>query len=1353
MNSFSTSKRLLSMLLVVIMVISMMTVGMVATSAANTDVAQTGVTITGGMTFYLKPGSEWDKDGARFAAFFCNGTSGDKWYSAFGPNTDGNYWVTVNPGESNANIIWVRMNGSTTDNNWNNKWNQTADLTYDGSKNLFTITDPWADKAGGSWSVYTPPTVDPTDPPLPPEPTTPWVPDENYTQIAFRDDITSGDKVDTSDADMYVQFNSGSKKLMTKTVDAMSGHDMWYADIPADATSVKFIRASVIDGSTWTTWSPTLSSCSTGLYRATSLGGGSWGTNSESYAIPNKKNINDYSFGIWADTGDKGNLYDLVIARKLSSSEFHLYLPSNTPDSVKLYTSFAKLKIEGAEVLDGTAVTLENGEEYSIQYRQTAADSDYKPAKLKVYKTTNTATLMFHTKRDLYTGTVGSLSVSGYKDGIETKGSYYLYGEDGTWENAPVTDDETGEEVDMSVLKKIKGRGNSSFEASMKIYGKYAYNFNLGEKLDLIDGSTAAKKWSLLANNPDVSMMRNTFIYQVADELGLACSPETRLTDVYNNGNYLGAYILTEKVEYGKNTLMAKDSNGKNIKNLDDGNEEANIEEYGYYDGNGDGVVDEKDIDDECYVFDFDNLVYETDSIPVGGKNYSYQYTKSDEDGHTFVSPENYNTEYNYLLEHELSSRFKDEASWFLTPNGQPVVVKYPEFATKEEMEWIITEYATMEQAVYNNNYATYSQLIDVESFAKMYLIQELGLNLDSCATSYYIHNEFRDGKSILVAGPVWDYDWSFGSYGNPNIKKYVFNGSSVVDNSTTLDNPKQMFVKNKAIKTDANPSNGVTWASNYNLQAKLAHNTSFWTECQRIWTNDFAPILYSYLIDDYSDATDKGVLVSELLPQFESSINMNNARWGALNAGADGWGTKVTTDYEKGSGLESSNNFMIGNTGTSGSASKSYANAIYYLNDWLVVRRNHMSGTGGLYNASLVDPYKLNSVTLNATQSGANVTVNVDFDATYNGTQVVDTYKAYDLYVNGEFYDNYAITESPVVTLEENVETSIYVVAYLTGNKDKYNMTSSTKKFTYEVTGPEYKVEGVKFDYVQSANESTVTVTPYATVTCDGEEVKPADINYTVYLNGTAHVTNTFATPSVDVPLVEGQVNEIYIKVSPVGVTTVTGTSATEKFSYNVAVEQVNVTVYFKSSSSRRYIPSVTANGATYNMTVSGEAIGKNASQTQSYYWYTASFELDKDVATRVTFTNSYSMNASSSITLSDDASMYFGVDNINDGSTLVDLTSWSVYQRNFTKSSSHMVYNDVYDAGVATTSIDGTIYKMGDADGDNTVSIVDATLMQMALAEKVELNDVSNDLSDFNLDGNKSITDATLVQTYLVQ
>lgn len=1193
---------------------------------------------------------------------------------------------------------------------YNSDSKRTGDLTYT-QYAYYTNSD-------NAWTTvgYSGGTVDPTDPP---EPTTPWEPGE-YTKIAFRDD--SSDSIDDNyDTNIFVSFDNGTtKEAMTKTIDTKSGHDMWVIDRPASGTTVKFYGVKATDkkfsGSALYTWSASYSGCTTGLYRATSTSAGKWGTDSEPYAVPDSKDINNLSFGIWADTQGNGNTYDCVVTRKISSSEFHLYLPSNIPTPTKLYTSFAALTIGSTTVTDGTAVTLENGKSYTMSYRQTEQDSSSKSATLKVYKTLDStpeidgiATLHLHTKRPLFTELAVNMSGE-YKDykEIDTKGSYYMYDEDGEWVNTPVTEDD-GTITDRTSLKKIKGRGNSTFEASMKLYGKYAYNINLDETVKLIDGAQKSKKWCLLANNVDHTMMRNTFIYSLGDDIGLKYSPETRLVNLYNNGNYMGAYVITEKVEYGKNTLMH-------------GTE--SLDKY-----------HEKLFNDEATGFDYEDNITKATGTHNG---CSYQYAKGTGDFSFEHTDEKYKN-YNFLLEFELKARYKDEYSWFVSPKGQAVVVKYPEFATQNEMKWIIDQFVAVENAVYAKNYNTYKDLIDVESFAKMYMIQELTKNLDSASTSYYIHNDLTTGK--LAASPVWDYDWSMGSYYK---YKPLYGGS----NSYSMDNVEQWFVKNKPMNTDpwnADGSNTV-----YNFQAQLAQQSDFWTVCQRIWSNDMYAAIGKYVDTDATGTSDGGIIVDEWFDRFESALDMNYARWHGYgsNITSEDWGTKRTRGYKYGS-----YNFSPGNESITGTtATDSMANTIYYLNDWLAKRSKWMNDNG-LYNASLVDPYKLNSVTLNATQSGADVTVNVVFDATHNGTQVADTYKAYDLYVNGELYGNYSITDFPVVTLKENVETSIYAVAYLTGDKDKYNMKSSTKKFTYEVTGPEYKVENVKFEGKQSADQSTVTVTPAATVTCDGETVKPAEINYTVYLNGAPYVTNTFETASVDVKLVEGQVNEIYVVVSPVADATKKGTSITEKYSFNVVAEKVEVTVYFKSSSSARYIPSVVYGDQTVPMTVSGNAIGMNASQTQKYFWYKADIEIDMDTATKITFKNSYSMSASKTLTLSAAATFYYGVDNLNNGSELVDLTNASEYVRNFTKSASYMITNDPTATGVATTSIDGTIYKMGDADGDNTVSIVDATLMQMALAEKVELNDVSNDLADFNLDGNNSISDATFVQTYLVQ
>lgn len=108
---------------------------------------------------YLKPNANWKADNARFAAYFWN-DSGNVWVSMTAVE-DGIYQVNLPEGyDYGCNIIFCRMNPNTTANNWNNKYNQTADLkTPTDGKNLYTA---W-DNGGGAWSVYAP-AVEPEEP-------------------------------------------------------------------------------------------------------------------------------------------------------------------------------------------------------------------------------------------------------------------------------------------------------------------------------------------------------------------------------------------------------------------------------------------------------------------------------------------------------------------------------------------------------------------------------------------------------------------------------------------------------------------------------------------------------------------------------------------------------------------------------------------------------------------------------------------------------------------------------------------------------------------------------------------------------------------------------------------------------------------------------------------------------------------------------------------------------------------------------------------------------------------------------------------------------------------------------------
>ncbi|MBO5085944.1 MAG: hypothetical protein IJY67_03975 [Paludibacteraceae bacterium] len=103
--------------------------------------------IPNGTQLYLNPSAEWKESDARFVAYFFGG-DGELWLDMTDSNGDGIYEV-VSQG-TREKVIFCRMNPETTENNWDNKWNQTSDLTYDGVNNQYNVVG-WEE---GNWSIY-----------------------------------------------------------------------------------------------------------------------------------------------------------------------------------------------------------------------------------------------------------------------------------------------------------------------------------------------------------------------------------------------------------------------------------------------------------------------------------------------------------------------------------------------------------------------------------------------------------------------------------------------------------------------------------------------------------------------------------------------------------------------------------------------------------------------------------------------------------------------------------------------------------------------------------------------------------------------------------------------------------------------------------------------------------------------------------------------------------------------------------------------------------------------------------------------------------------------------------------------
>lgn len=104
--------------------------------------------------------------------------------------------------------------------------------------------------------------------------------------------------------------------------------------------------------------------------------------------------------------------------------------------------------------------------------------------------------------------------------------------------------------VDNTPIKKIKGRGNTTWQKEKK-----PFNITYDSAVT-IDNMPKTKKFSMLANYQDSSLIRNRFLYDLSDRVGLPYASDSRFVDFYINGEYRGSYQMAQKVDVGKNSLV-----------------------------------------------------------------------------------------------------------------------------------------------------------------------------------------------------------------------------------------------------------------------------------------------------------------------------------------------------------------------------------------------------------------------------------------------------------------------------------------------------------------------------------------------------------------------------------------------------------------------------------------------------------------------------------------------------------------------------------------------------------------------------------------------------------------------------
>lgn len=275
------------------------------------------------------------------------------------------------------------------------------------------------------------------------------------------------------------------------------------------------------------------------------------------------------------------------------------------------------------------------------------------------------------------------------------------------------------EDIAGAKLSHIKGRGNSSWQSNEK----RCYSLKFEDKESLL-GMNAAKRWALISNNMDPTLMRNALTYSIAQSANLPYTVEFRFIDLYINGIYRGNYMLTEKIEIGKGRIEIND--------LSKQNELAN---------EGTELSDAK-------------RIVET----AGSQKLAY---------YDIMDPDEISG--GYLLEAEFASSFDASESSFLTKAGICMLLHEPEYASKNEIVYVSHLYEQLEEALLskdgkNRDGKHFSEFIDMDSVIDELLIYELMANSDRGLTSLYLY--LPENSSKFFMGPVWDFDMGLT---NPN--------------------------------------------------------------------------------------------------------------------------------------------------------------------------------------------------------------------------------------------------------------------------------------------------------------------------------------------------------------------------------------------------------------------------------------------------------------------------------------------------------------------------------------------------------------------------------------------------------
>lgn len=93
-------------------------------------------------------------------------------------------------------------------------------------------------------------------------------------------------------------------------------------------------------------------------------------------------------------------------------------------------------------------------------------------------------------------------------------------------------------------------RGNASRD-----FPKKPWRIKFDKKQNVLDAPAKAKKWTLINNYGDKTLMRNLLAFELSHRMGMSYTPFGTAVDVLMNGEYKGCYQLCDQIDINKNRV------------------------------------------------------------------------------------------------------------------------------------------------------------------------------------------------------------------------------------------------------------------------------------------------------------------------------------------------------------------------------------------------------------------------------------------------------------------------------------------------------------------------------------------------------------------------------------------------------------------------------------------------------------------------------------------------------------------------------------------------------------------------------------------------------------------------------